>query len=125
MPSTDLTFRVASLHDRDIILHHRRSMFRDMQNETEAELDRMVETTRPWLEQALADGSYRAWLAEDARGKVVAGGGVLMCPWPARPGDPNACRALILNVYTEPEFRRKGIARRIMSLITGWLKEQG
>jgi hypothetical protein len=45
---------------------------------TPAELDRMVEATRPWLQRALTNGSYRAWLAETAEGKVVAGGGILI-----------------------------------------------
>ena len=31
----------------------------------------------------------------------------------------------LLNVYTEPEFRQRGIARRIMGTILAWLKEQG
>ena len=100
-------------------------MFRDMGEGTPAELDRMVEATRPWLEQALSAGSYRAWLAETADGKVVAGGGVLISSWPARPEDPNTRRALILNVYTEPDFRRQGLARHLMSRMIRWLKEAG
>jgi GNAT superfamily N-acetyltransferase len=121
----NLTFREAGPGDLSTILHHRRSMFRDMGEGTVASLDRMDETTRPWLERALADGSYRAWLAESAEGKVVAGGGILIYPWPSRPEDPNTRRALILNVYTEPEFRRRGVARHLMQRMIGWLKEAG
>jgi GNAT superfamily N-acetyltransferase len=50
---------------------------------------------------------------------------VLLCPWPANPRDPCTQRAVILNVYTEPEFRKRGIARFIMMTILTWLKEQG
>jgi GNAT superfamily N-acetyltransferase len=32
---------------------------------------------------------------------------------------------VILNVYTEPEFRKRGIARQIMLTILGWVKEHG
>jgi len=125
MPSPEIHFRVATPLDRDVILHHRRSMFRDMGEGTPAELDAMVADTAPWLEHALADGSYRAWLAHTTAGQVAAGGGVLVSRWPARPGDPNTRRALILNVYTEPEFRKRGLARQVMLLIISWLKEQG
>lgn len=31
---------------------------------------------------------------------------------------------MILNVYTEPEFRKQGIARQIMLTILAWVKEQ-
>ena len=125
MPTLDISFRPATPRDRDVILHHRRSMFRDMGEGTDAELDHMAEATSPWLEQALSDGSYRAWLAHTAEGKVVAGGGILVSHWPARPGDLNIQRALILNVYTEPEFRHRGLARQLMLLMIHWLKEEG
>ena len=125
MDESMIQFRPATALDRDIILHQRRSMFRDMGEGTEAELEAMVRATSPWLERALADGSYRAWLARTGDNRVVAGGGVLISSWPARPGDPNLRRALILNVYTEPEYRRQGLARRIMLLITRWLQENG
>jgi len=100
-------------------------MFQDMGQGTSASLDRMVETSRPWLARALSDGSYRAWLAETAEGKVVAGGGILISSWPSRPEDANTRRALILNVYTEPEFRRQGLARHLMEQMIEWLKEAG
>ena len=32
---------------------------------------------------------------------------------------------MILNVYTELEFRKRGIARQIMLTILAWLKQRG
>jgi len=125
MKDDEITIRVATVGDAMTILHHRRSMFRDMGEGTTDELDRMAAMTEPWLEQALSDNSYRGWLAEDGSGHVIGGGGVLLCPWPASPKDPCLRRAIILNVYTEPEFRHRGIARRIMVTILEWLREQG
>jgi GNAT superfamily N-acetyltransferase len=125
MVSSDITFRTATLEDCAVILHQRRGMFRDMGNGTIEELDKMVEATRPWLERALADGSYHGWLAQATDGRVVAGGGVLISSWPARPEDLNTRRALIVNVYTEPEFRQRGLARQVMLLIIKWLKDDG
>jgi GNAT superfamily N-acetyltransferase len=125
MPARNIVIRLATPRDCEVILHHRRSMFRDMGEGTPATLDRMVATSRPWLERALAEGSYRAWLAETADGKVVAGGGILISSWPSRPEDPHTRRALILNVYTEPEFRRLGLARRLMEKMVDWLKKEG
>ncbi|MBI1739681.1 MAG: GNAT family N-acetyltransferase, partial [Candidatus Koribacter versatilis] len=34
-------------------------------------------------------------------------------------------RALIINVYTEPEVRQHGLARQLMLLMIQWLREQG
>jgi GNAT superfamily N-acetyltransferase len=124
MGGSDFTFRLATPEDHVVILHHRRGMFRDMGKGTEKELDAMVEATAPWLTGALADGSYRGWLAQ-ADGRVVAGGGVLLAPCPARPGDPNTRRALIINMFTEREFRKRGLARQLMLLMIQWLKGEG
>jgi GNAT superfamily N-acetyltransferase len=125
MAPPEITIREAAPNESAIILHHRRSMFRDMGEGTVEELDRMVEVARPWLARALADGSYHHWLAQDSSGRVAGGGGVLLGPWPANPKDPCTERAVILNVYTEPEFRNRGIARQIMLTILAWAKQQG
>ncbi|MGA9529364.1 MAG: GNAT family N-acetyltransferase [Terriglobales bacterium] len=121
----EIRIREAGPADIETILHHRRSMFRDMGEGTVEELDRMVEVARPWVARALADGTYRHWLAIDPQGSVAGGGGVLLCPWPANPHDPCTERAVILNVYTEQEFRRRGIARLVMGVILDWIKARG
>jgi GNAT superfamily N-acetyltransferase len=128
-PSSRLKIRKALPSEVATILHHRRSMFRDMGEGTVEELDRMVEVATPWTENAMARGSYHHWFAvvETQAGSpvVTGGGGVLLCPWPANPRDPCVERAVILNVYTEHDFRRRGIARLIMTAILEWIKAQG
>ncbi len=121
----DIRIREATASEAAMILHHRRSMFRDMGEGTEEELDRMVAVAGPWLARALADGTYRHWLAVEGSGRVAGGGGVLLCPWPANPRDPCTERAVILNVYTEQEFRKRGIARQVMEAILAWIQERG
>ncbi len=121
----NITIREAAPGESAIVVQHRRSMFRDMGEGTDEQLDRMAEVAGPWLARALADGSYRHWLALDASGRVVGGGGVLLCPWPPNPKDRCIERVVILNVYTEPEFRKRGIARQVMLAILAWVKEQG
>ncbi len=85
----------------------------------------MVAAATPWLARALADGSYRHWLALDGSGCILGGGGVLVSPWPANPKDPCTERAVILNVYTEPGFRKRGVARQIMLTILDWARQRG
>jgi GNAT superfamily N-acetyltransferase len=122
---SDIRIREAAPSESAIILHHRRSMFREMGEGTPEELDRMVEVAGPWLARALAEGSYRHWIAVAASGRVAGGGGVLLNSWPPSPKFSRAERAVILNVYTEAEFRRQGIARQIMATILEWVKQQG
>ncbi len=125
MMQSEITIREATPSESAIVLHQRRSMFRDMGEGTIEELDRMEEVAGPWLVRTLADGSYHHWLALDNSGHVVGGGGVLLCPWPANPRDPCTQRAVILNMFTEPQFRKQGIARQVMLAILAWIKQQG
>ncbi|MGB9489376.1 MAG: hypothetical protein WCA92_02815, partial [Terriglobales bacterium] len=67
MTADTITIREAGPQDLETILHHRRSMFRDMAEGTVEELDGMVEVARPWVARALADGTYKHWLAIDSQ----------------------------------------------------------
>jgi GNAT superfamily N-acetyltransferase len=100
-------------------------MFEDMGQRDEAALKAMEATSSIFFAQALAEGWYRAWLAQNAAGEVVAGGGILILPWPSHPRDSQTRRPMIVNVYTEPEYRRQGLARRLMVIMLEWLRQQG
>jgi len=87
-------------------------------------MSKMVESCRPYLAAALANGTLHAWLA-CAGEEVVAGGLVLVSPWPSHPYDGHCRRATILNMYTAPSFRRQGIARRLMQTMIDWCRQEG
>jgi GNAT superfamily N-acetyltransferase len=119
------TIRQATVTDAPIIVHHRRAMFTDMglaDPNDPAGLDAMEATFAPYVTRALGNG----WLAETDGGCVVAGGGLIVHEWPARPGNPSdPHRAYILNVYTEPDHRKRGLARRIVMTILAWCRAEG
>ena len=122
--SREVSIRQATSDNIPELLRHRQGMYGDMgYNDTEA-MSRMVETCRPYLAAALASGTLHAWLA-CAGEKVVAGGFVLVSPWPSHPYDGQCRRATILNMYTDPEYRRQGIARRLMQIMIAWCRKEG
>ena len=122
MPGT--TIREASLSDIPEILRQRRRMYEDMHYTDRIALDTIASLSSAYLETALANGSFRAWLAADGD-RIIAGGAVIVSPWPAHPYDLECRRATILNVYTDPEFRRRGIARQLMQTMIAWCKREG
>jgi GNAT superfamily N-acetyltransferase len=99
-------------------------MFMDMGQKDEGLLDAMEETSAPFIQAGLEGGSYRGWLVETPEG-IVAGGGVVLLRYPTSPRDPNPLRAYILNMYTEPAYRRQGLAKLIVETMIGWCREQG
>lgn len=121
----EILIRPAGFGDLPHILHHRRAMFAEMGGADEDKLDRMQEASERYLREALPIGAYRAWMAETPGGQVVSGGGIAIVPWPGSPDFPAARRGWILGIYTEPEFRRRGIARRIMETIVEWCRTEG
>ncbi|HEX3319722.1 MAG TPA: GNAT family N-acetyltransferase [Terriglobales bacterium] len=117
--------RPATLDDIRTILHHRRSMYEDMGKRDTRALDIMEVTSEKYFRSAIVDGSYRGFLAETSDRKVVAGGGIVISHWPAHPGGLHPRRAMILNMYTEKEFRRRGIARQLMLVMMDWVRREG
>jgi GNAT superfamily N-acetyltransferase len=116
--------REASPNDIPEILRQRRRMYEDMHYNDAVALDTMACLSSEYLKTAMADGSFRGWLATVAD-RVVAGGAVVISPWPAHPYDLQCRRATILNVYTNPEYRRRGIARQLMQAMIDWCKREG
>jgi GNAT superfamily N-acetyltransferase len=99
-------------------------MYEDMDYKDPQALAAMISTSRPYVSEAMANGSFRGWLAVVGT-QVVAGGGIVISPWPSHPDDTQCRKATILNVYTEPAHRRKGIARRLMLTMIDWCREEG
>lgn len=121
----EIAIREAGPADLAVIVHHRRAMFEDMGYKDAVVLDAMDRSGRPFFAQALGEGSYRGWFAQNQAGQVVAGGGILILPWPSHPRDTQTRRPMIINVYTEPAYRRRGLARRLMAAMIDWARQQG
>lgn len=122
--TSDITIRPAIPPDIPEILRQRRGMYEGMNYKDPDALAAMTKLTARYLTAAMADGSFRAWLA-CASDRVVAGGAVLISPWPAHPYDLECRRATILNVYTDPAYRRRGIARQLLQAMISWCQREG
>jgi GNAT superfamily N-acetyltransferase len=117
-----VTIREATLEDIPHIVRHRRRMFEDMGRPGS---DAITAVAESFLREMMPRGRYRGWLAVTEDGTVVAGAGVSIVDWPGSPADPQPHRGWIQNVYTEPEFRRQGLARRLMEAVLEWCREAG
>lgn len=120
------TIRRAAIEDAGIIAHHRVAMFKDMgQVPTEALERALLERSTVALEALLREGAYVGWLAIDPSGSVVAGAGAEVKPQLPRISHDGAAVTtapvpLVVNVYTEPQLRGRGIARSLMRVLMEW-----
>ena len=116
----EITIRQATLAHVEQIVTHRRRMFEDMGNKDPEALSRMVAVFRPWVIDHMQRDLYHSWLACNAQGTVVAGSDVWLIDWPAGQYDVSPYRGYILNVFTHPDYRRRGLARQLVQACTDW-----
>ena len=117
------TLRRASTADLEVLVSHRRSMFQDMGYSDEAALESMSERFRAWLLEHMNEGEYLAWLIAAPDGSVAAGTGLWLMDWPPHMVGQGERRGNILNVYTNQDFRRRGLARELMKTVLAWCRE--
>ena len=125
--------RRATVGDADVIARHRARMFQDMGEIPPEMFDDFVGASRAWTERALASGEYIGWLAipKDQPDAIIAAAGVQLRqvpPHPLRPAREGAFakgrHAIVLNVFTEPEWRHRGVAVLLMDEIVRWAREE-
>ena len=119
------TIREATLADTEVIVGHRRDMFFDMGHHDPAVLEEMEKSFRPWLTEKIARDEYRGWFAIAEDGSIAAGAGVWLMNWPPGLFTPEPWRGNILNVYTQPGHRRRGLARRLVITAKDWCGAKG
>lgn len=109
-----LETRTATAADAKLITHHRRRMFVDAGRADNQVLDIMARNFEPWVAKAIEDGKYIGWLTSDGD-RMVAGAGLMLLDWAPHPLDPRSTqRGYLLNVYVEPEYRRKHLASQLI-----------
>ena len=131
MDSPEFVIRRAGVADAEVIARHRADMFRDMGELDEKWRHVLMTHTADALRSDLHSGEYVGWLAvpADDPESVVGGGGALLRRRLGRIVGSGAHarlapgrEALIVNVFTEPAWRRRGVARRIVEEIVAWAR---
>lgn len=120
-----LTIRFATRDDVALIVRQRHAMFTDMKVRGSEDLTDHDATFEAWVRRKLAGEEYVGWLVENEEGTVVAGAGLWIMDWPPHPIDPPARRGCVLNVYVEPEYRRQGLAQRLVVTLIEWCRREG
>jgi GNAT superfamily N-acetyltransferase len=83
----------------------------------------MHQSASEYFGTAVADGSYRGFLAVDSTGKTIGGGGIVISSWPGILGQRRPQRAMILNMYVDRDHRRRGVGRALMEAMITWCRE--
>jgi GNAT superfamily N-acetyltransferase len=126
--------RLAQPADADMVAWHRARMFQEMGDVPPHLFETFRTQSRERLHQLLARGEYVGWLAssENAPENIIGGAGVHLqrvLPHPLTRANGEAIiaqgrHAIIVNVFTEPDWRRRGVAAFLMERIIEWAREE-
>lgn len=72
----------------------------------------------------MADGTFVSWLALDGN-KIIATSGMSFVEKPPYFGCPSGRIGLLSSMYTDPDYRRKGIARELLARVIKDAREYG
>jgi GNAT superfamily N-acetyltransferase len=128
--SDTFQIRRATAQDADIISWHRARMFQDMGDVSADAFEILRAKAQTRLEQWIDNGNYIGWLATpaDEPEMIVAGAGVQLQPILPRPLDVSTIgegrQGTIVNVFTEPQWRQRGIAGLLIKEIIIWSKNE-
>ncbi len=121
----DLIYKRASLKDIEELVRTRIIVLRAANGLSEdADLSEVERESRIYYERSLKDGTHAAWLVY-GKGVFAGAGGVSFFQVMPTVHNPDGRKAYIMNMYTAPEYRRLGIARRTLDLLVQEAKDRG
>jgi GNAT superfamily N-acetyltransferase len=120
--------RRATAADANIIAEHRARLFADtgrLPSLSSGDTVALLDKAQAVLAAMLAGGEYIGWFLVAPDSVIAAGAGAQIRRLLPRPETLTEREALVVNVYVLPEYRRQGLARRLMEAIVDWCDEQG
>jgi GNAT superfamily N-acetyltransferase len=128
--SERFTIRFATPADAKAIAEHRARMFDEMGDLSLGAFETLRAKSQERLGNLINRGQYIGWLAAPAQQpEVIAGGaGVQLREVLPHPKEGNKVaegrHAIILNVFTEPRWRRQGVALLLLERIIDWARAE-
>lgn len=119
-----ISIRRATGEDVPYIIRHRREMFAEMRAGSVQGRAHMDANFDIWLRRHLDSGEYIGWMACDGD-EVIGGAGLWLIDWLPSPDGFAGRLPYVCNVYIEVDYRRQGLARKLMECILEYCRESG
>ena len=106
-----MNFRLATLDDLEWIIDLRKQLLIEEGQIVSSNIDEELNT---FFEDQLTSQQYVQWLVEEDN-NVIATGAIQFISFPPSYFNPTGIRGYILNMYTHPDYRGKGIAKQLVN----------
>ena len=108
-----ITYQKLTKKELDIFIRMRISQLRE---EGATEDTDLVPALQDYYNRHMADGSFVSWLAMDGD-RIVGTSGMSFVEKPPYFSCPSGKMGLLSSMFTDPEYRRKGIAKELLSRV--------
>ena len=120
-----IEFKRADLNDLEALVSSRiKVLIAANKLPEDTDMSLIEQQSRDYYKQSLADGSHTAYLVYDGD-DIIAAGGVSYYRVMPTCDVPTGRKAYIMNMYTDPRYRRQGIAYKTLSLLVEDAKSKG
>ena len=120
-----LQYKRATIEDIDILTETRVEVLRAAnQLSDQTDMSEVREQSYHYYKRALRDGTHIAYLVFDEE-RFVGAGGVSFYQVMPTYHNPSGNKAYIMNMYTAPEYRRRGIAYHTLDLLVRDVRDRG
>lgn len=120
-----LTYKKATIEDIDVLTKTRIEVLRAAnQLPDDTDMSEVEKQSYDYYKKALCDGTHIAYLIFDENRFAGAGGVSFFRVMPTY-HNPSGKKAYIMNMYTSPEYRRKGIAYQTLDMLVTDAKKKG
>ena len=84
----------------------------------------LVPALKDYYKRHLADGTFVSWLALDGD-KIIGTSGMSFVEKPPYFGCPSGKLGLLSSMFTNPDYRRKGIAKELLARVVNEARDYG
>lgn len=84
----------------------------------------LVPALKDYYNRYMADGTFVSWLAFDGN-KIIGTSGMSYVKKPPYFGCPSGKIGLLSSMFTNPDYRRKGVAKELLSRVVKDAKDYG
>ena len=116
-----MTYRKLTAEDLDPFIRMRIAQLRE--EGAREELD-LVPALKDYYRRHLKDGTFVSWLAVDGE-KIVGTSGMSFVEKPPYFSCPSGKIGLLSSMYTDPDYRRRGIAKELLRRVVEEARDYG
>lgn len=108
-----MNFRIATIADMELLIRLRKQLLMDEGQILSSNIDQEL---KQFFTQQMTSHQLTQWLVE-CEGEVIASGAIQFISFPPSFFNTTGIRGYIMNMYTHPAYRKRGIAKRLMDLL--------